>query len=279
MASLDYRGLMVPGESMVPTLMTGSPYGLYGCDACLADGDEDGVPVVALGRLPVASGAELAAYVEKLRAYEAGGALGTNGAVLLLADRYDRLAGDFARDSERFADELPSAYQSHVERIYIDTQASPNTVRQQTHAWLNGGGVSWVNYLGHGGLTQMGSTGAQSFLRYGDSAALTNGADLPVIAALTCAVNRFEIPGFDSLGEELVLDPDGGAIAVFAPTGLSLNGAASPLANSLAEIAFDEGAPTLGDAIVGALDRNSATNLPFMLHIYTLLGDPATKLR
>jgi Peptidase family C25 len=279
MASFDYRGLQVPGESIVPSLMTGSPFGLYACDACLADSDDDGVPELAVGRLPVASGGEIAAFVDKLRAYESASALSANGTVLLLADHYDRLAGDFARDSERFADELPMAHQSRIERIYVDEQTEPTAARQQTQEWLNGGGVGWVNYLGHGGMTQMGSSSAQAFLRSGDSAALGNGPDLPVITALTCSANRFEIPGFDSVGEELVLDPDGGAIAVFAPTGLSLNGAASPLANSLGEIVFDEGVPVLGDAIVEALSRNSASNVPFMLRIYTLLGDPATRLR
>lgn len=279
MASFDYRGLQVPGESIVPSLMTSSPYGLYACDACLADGDEDGVPELAVGRLPVASGSEIAAFVDKLRAYETGSALDANGTVLLLADRYDRLAGDFASDSERFADELPMAHQSRVERIYVGQLADPAVARGRTQEWLNGGGVGWVNYLGHGGMTQMGSLRSGAFFRSGDSSVLANGPDLPVITALTCSANRFEIPGWDSVGEELVLDPDGGAIAIFAPTGLSLNGAASPLANSLAEIVFDEGVPVLGDAIVEALSRNSASNVPFMLRIYALLGDPATRLR
>jgi hypothetical protein len=278
MASLDYRGLQVPGESMVPTLMTGTPFGLYACDACLAESDGEGGPEVALGRIPAASGAEVAAFVEKLRAYETGSVLAAQGTVLLLADRYDRLAGDFARDSDRFADRLPPSYQSGVERIYVDDQVSPTTVRQQTLDWLSAGSVGWINYLGHGGMTLLGRSSSQGFLRSGDSAVLAGGS-LPVVTALSCSANRFEVPGFDSLGEELVLDPDGGAIAVFAPTGLSLNGAASPLGNSLAEIVFDEGIPVLGDAIVEALKRNRGVNLPFMLRIYTLLGDPATRLR
>jgi len=279
MGTLDYRGVFVPGESMVPTLMTPTPNGLFGCDACLGDADGDGAAEVAVGRIPVASGAELAVFVEKLRAFEAGGTLGTNGTVLLLADRFDRLAGDFARDSDAFEAQLPPSYQSSVQKIYSDQQVNPNSVGQQTRAWINSGGVSWINYVGHGASNQMGSLAARSFLRSGDSAVLSNGGQAPVVTALSCAVNRFELPGSDSLGEELLLDPDGGVIAIYAATGLSMHGAASPLGNSIAEIVFDEGAGTLGEAIVEALQRQAGQNVPFMLQIYTLLGDPATRLR
>ena len=55
-----------------------------------------------------------------------------------------------------------------------------------------------------------------------DTSLLSN-AVTPVVTALTCTVNRHEYPGLPSLGEELVMNADGGAIAVWAPSGLSYN--------------------------------------------------------
>ena len=76
----------------------------------------------------------------------------------------------------------------------------------------------------------------------------------PVINALSCVVNRYEIAGFDSLGEELVLhDGGGGAIAVWSPTGLSQNHSAVLLNQALLKSIYTNGNKVLGDAIVEAL--------------------------
>lgn len=278
-ASVDYRGLVVPGESAVPTLMTATPYGLYACDACLADEDGDGVPELALGRVPAADAGEVAAFVAKLAAYESSHLPVTDGTVLLLADRFDRLAGDFAGDSDAVADSLPLAMRGSVEKIYLDS-TDGTAAHERTLEWINGGSVGWVNYFGHGGLTRLAGGGpGEGFLLAGDAAALGNGPHLPVVTAMTCAANRLELAGIDSLGEELVLDADGGAIAVFAPTGLALNGASSLLASELFRVVYEEGVPILGDAVLASLERNRTINLPYLIRIYTLLGDPATRLR
>ena len=62
---------------------------------------------------------------------------------------------------------------------------------------------------------------SEPLLGMADVASLTNQERLPVVTSLTCYVSLFWLPGLDSLGEELVLHPDGGAIAVWAPTGWS----------------------------------------------------------
>ncbi len=275
-ASVDYRGLIVPGESVVPTLMTPTPYGLSACDACLADFDGDGVPELAVGRVPAAGAAEAAAFVAKLAAHESGNLPLTDGAVLLLADRFDRLAGDFAADSEELAALLPPSASGSVERIYLD-ELDGGTARRRTLDWIGTGGAGWVNYLGHGGMTLLGK--GEALLASGDAALLANGAALPVLTAMTCAANRFEIAGVTALGEELVLDPDGGAIAVWAPTGLALHGASWKLSEELFQIVYQERAAVLGDALLEALRRNRPDNVPHLLRIYSLLGDPATRLR
>ena len=101
-----------------------------------------------------------------------------------------------------------------------------------------------------------------------------------MVAGLTCAVNRFEIPGFVSLGETLVLEPNGGAVAVWAPSGLSYNQEAMILNKAFFQAVFQSGEVVLGEAVLKALEvYGEEGQFPFMLDIYNILGDPAVRMR
>ena len=94
-------------------------------------------------------------------------------------------------------------------------------------------------------------------------------------------MGRYELPGITSLGEALVLRPNGGAIAVFAPSGLSIHNAAAILDEALIEAMLDPQVETLGEAAVQALTAyaaNEEVEFDHMLRIYHLLGDPALRI-
>jgi hypothetical protein len=113
-----------------------------------------------------------------------------------------------------------------------------------------------------------------------DMDSLVNGDKLPVVTAMTCVAGRFAIPGYDSLSELLVLRQGGGAIATWAPTGLSLNDLAVILDKGFFRAVFEDGEKILGDAVFDALiEYARAGKEPFMLDIYNLLGDPALEMR
>lgn len=271
--SLDYRDLEGWGEPQVPTLMASTPQGLFGCDNCLVDFNGDAAPDLPIGRIPAATPDALGSYVAKLAAYEtAAGPLEAAGA-LLLADRPDPAAGDFPADSEQVAGLLPASLV--LERLYLD-RLDLTTARTRLIAGINSG-AGWVNYIGHGGSDRLSD---QGLLTIDDLGALVGTGRQPVMSALTCAANRFEIPGYPPLGARLVLDPDGGALAVWSPTGLSLNAAAVELNRSLAEALYLQGAPTLGEVVWRALQVNTGRfEVPAsMLRIYSLIGDPALPL-
>jgi hypothetical protein len=102
----------------------------------------------------------------------------------------------------------------------------------------------------------------------------------PIVASLTCSTGRFEIPGWASLGEALVMKEDGGAVAAWTPSGLSYSSQALILNEALVESLYDGNTEYLGEAIQSALETFSEEGqLRFMLSIYNLLGDPATRLR
>jgi len=95
-----------------------------------------------------------------------------------------------------------------------------------------------------------------------------------VVSAWTCVISRFEVPAFDSLGEALLLDADSGAVAVFAPTGLSTSGQAHVLNRFYFEALQNH--RRIGDAVIEMFTRFAAAggDLP-LRRTYTLLGDPA----
>jgi len=164
-----------------------------------------------------------------------------------------------------------------VTRIYLDQYALA-TARSLLFEGMNRG-TAWVNYIGHGGIDRFG--GSQALLTSNDMGTLQSTGPLAVVSALTCAANRFEVPGYAPLGARLALDADGGAIAVWAPTGLSLNEPAVRLNRSFFAAMFQQRESTLGEAVQQALQDNTRrADVPsYMLRLYSLIGDAALQLK
>ncbi|MEM6453611.1 MAG: C25 family cysteine peptidase [Acidobacteriota bacterium] len=271
--SFDHRDVLGAGGNLVPAPMAATPDGLVPSDNRLADlvGD-DGVPELAIGRLPVLSTEELQTYVDKLVAREAIAAGAWSQRITWLADDPDA-GGEFALDSARLIDELPPSYV--VESIAHGGPASVDVTRQALlGAWADG--AQLVSYLGHGGIGQLADEG---LLMIGDVVGgLGNGARLPVVTAFTCSVGRIDFPGFDGLAEALVLSADGGAIALWSPSGLVFNADGMPIADAFYEAALARGL-RLGDAVRAALathaQQGGAAHVPA---VYTLVGDPMIAL-
>jgi len=78
----------------------------------------------------------------------------------------------------------------------------------------------------------------------------------------------------------LALESTEGAAAVWAPSGLSLDIEARALGSAFFDAVFTDNEPTLGEAVLRSFDayrRAQSGNL--LPSIYTLLGDPATRLK
>jgi hypothetical protein len=268
----DYKNHLGYGDNLVPPRLMATPYGIFASDNWFGDVmANDGVPEIAIGRLPVMTAAELLDYIDKISAYESSGGEWTNR-VLMLADNPDN-AGDFPHDSTYLANLFPGYT---VELIHLPDFPTVQQARQKVLEGINNG-AALVNYIGHAGLDRLAN---EKLMWSGDMSALQNWDRLPLVTAMTCIVGRFSIPGLDTLSEALVLKSDGGAAAVWAPTGASLNNLARQLAEKFFIAAFQAGEKTLGKAVKKALaDYNTLGEPPFMLYIYTLLGDPALEIK
>lgn len=266
----DYRGLLGYGGNLVPPLLVATSYGLFASDAVLADlVGNDGIPDVAIGRLPVRNASELDAVVAKLAAQQASLAHPT-GKALLVAD--DSEGGfDFSSDLALFQGWLPRGFAPQQVTLAPGGVAAART---QLFSAL-GSGADLLVYSGHGGLDRLASEG---LLTTSDVTTLPATGETPLMVALTCVLNRFELPMLTPLGAALVVRPGAGAVAVWSATGISTHPAAPQLGRYfLDEMGRSPGA-RLGDSMLAAQARFAAAEGAELLTLYNLLGDPATRL-
>lgn len=270
--TFDYKDYMGAGDNLMPTIMVSTPHGLFPSDNRYGDLEgDDGIPEIAIGRIPVLLDEELQVFVDKVIAYESALGGSWSKRVLLLADNPDS-AGNFPSDSNALASILTDSYDAR--KIYL-SDMSAGAASAEAKAQMNSG-VGFVSYLGHGGMDRI----AQEGLITSAHVPGMNNTVLPVMNFMSCLTGRFEYPGYDVIAEKLVQKSGGGAIAVWSASGMSENWAAVILAKAYFRETFVNGEPVLGKSILKALQafgENRHGN--YMLDIYNLMGDPALRLR
>jgi hypothetical protein len=190
---------------------------------------------------------------------------------MMLADDPD-VGGNFPADSDDIGALIPHNFDTRYIYLYEHT---PEEVRQLVIDGINQGALL-LNYMGHGAMDRLSQEG---ILLTDDVPLLVNDDRLPVVTAMTCVVGRFEIPGYDSLSEALLLHKEGGAVAVWAPTGLSINSHAKILDEAFFREIFVNGENTLGDAVLNALiEYHDQGEKTYIIDIYNLLGDPGLQV-
>jgi uncharacterized repeat protein (TIGR01451 family) len=266
---LDNRGF---SDSIIPALLAGTPDGLIATDLPYSDViGNDRVAEFAIGRIPVISADELLDYVNKVIGYESSTGEWTRRA-MLAADASDA-GGNFPADSEKMAALFPGNYLH--DRLYLDVMPITDA-RADLVAGINAG-RSYVNFIGHGGPRQIGKN---NLFSTNDLGKLNNGVLLPVFTAMTCAAGSFGFPGIEGLSEALVLKPDGGAVAMWAPSGLAFNAESVELSRGFYSAVFIGGETVLGDAVRRSQENfaNQGQKL-YHLDMYNLMGDPALRLK
>ena len=286
--SNDYRDLQGLGGNWVPPLLAPTGGGLAPSDSIFGDVEgDDGVPEIAVGRLPITEPEELDPILESIQTFE-GRALGKLAPAFLFAADYGDcvpVAGncdDEQRPAEDIEDEeflaaakrLAATVPGEAPEVltWSDNPAAVRDARAQlTDAWSHP--LDWMTYVGHAGLDRLSDDGV---LTSEDVPLLSEGEASPVLVGWSCNFGRFDVPGFISFGERIVTQ--GAGAAVLSATGWSNHIQTDVLRTSFHESAFSSDAETLGEALLHA--HRSAKAAPIELHrAYTLLGDPALRLR
>jgi hypothetical protein len=272
-ATYDFKDYLGTGvKNRVPPMIEKTSYLWTASDAAYASvHGEDPLPDLAIGRLSAASIDEMRVLVSKILEYEALGGKMPRRAVLV-ADDPDG-AGDFERDADEIARTLlPS---QDPLRIYLGRLGAEATRLAIVDAFNGEGGL--VSYVGHGGIHLWASENIFDSSRV---MTLAPRPEPPLVLTLNCLNGYFHFPYFNSLAEELMKAEGKGAIAVVAPSGLSLNEPAHLYHKALVGELVSGRHRRLGDALLGAQSTYAASGaFPELLRIYLLLGDPALTLR
>lgn len=269
----DYRDNLGFGTPLVPAYQVQLHNGVVSSDVPMVDFDDDGVPNIALGRLPAANDDELRVIVDKLIAYESLENPAWSKSVTLVGDRADDTT-DFATDVEAFAEALPDNLSAKkLLRRDLDTDAMRTEVAATVKA-----GTAWLHYLGHGGLAQWSQ--GKGILSSADVDGWEARDAQPFVTAGTCLTGAYDFPGVRSLGEAWI-GSEGGAIGVWGATASTIHSESDSYAQHLRKAIADDGRLRIGDAIVAASAAHAAQATEFGLdtrRAYAILGDPATVL-
>jgi peptidase C25-like protein len=261
---LDHYGF---GDSdFVPTKLIDTALMETASDNWFAEFKGDGSAEIAIGRLPVRTADEAAAMITKIVEYDRSEPVDS---IMLVSDSAD----DF--DFEALTAGLRSAIPRNlmvreVNRGHMDAASAEGEII----AGLSRG-QKIVNYVGHGNVDQW----KGRLLTSASARDLTNSRHLPLFVMMTCLNGYFQDSSLDSLAESLMKTRRGGAVAVFASSGMTAPPDQSVLNHEMFRLILDStnaGSLTLGEATVKA---KLAVNDVDIRRTWILFGDPTMRLR
>lgn len=233
-------------------------------DDWFADFNNDGLPELAVGRLPARSLGEATAMVAKIIDYEHSP---SSEEMLLVADVSDTY--DFAQANASLKNLIPPNLRvNQIDRASSD----PAAVRSLLLDAINRG-QKVVSYAGHGSMTSW----RGEFLTSEDARLMENVHHPSFFTLMTCLNGYGFDPILDSLSESLI-KTEGGAIAVWSSSGMTYPDEQSAMNRALYGLLFGENArqKTIGEIVVRAKEATSNSDIR---RTWILIGDPTTKIR
>jgi hypothetical protein len=186
--------------------------------------------------------------------------------VLLVAGANQNLTDDFEGYTALVKALLPDSVTATQILVGSDPQA-----RSDLMAGLNAG-ASLVNYVGHGST----EVWADGLLSSTDAAGLTNGGMTPVVLSMTCLNGYFQDVYTNALGKALLNASSGGAVAVWASSGLTNASPQSGLNQAMVSALYGVAGTTIGQAAMAA--KSATTNID-VRRTWILFGDPTMIIR
>jgi hypothetical protein len=262
-ASYDPKNYLGFGDwDIVPTKLIDTEFLETASDDWIADFDADGVPEMAVGRLPVRTREEAASMVARIIGYDRS--IGTSE-LTLVADANDGF--DFASTIAQLRALVPSDTRVvEIDRGRMGDQAKPALISAINR------GQKIVSYTGHGNVDQW----RANLLTNADAGLLTNQNRLALFVMMTCLNGYSDDPALSSLAKALMKSPNGGAVAVWASSGTTMPDEQVLMNQEFFRQLFANRGITLGNAInrakAAVADRD-------VRRTWILLGDPTMKVR
>lgn len=289
--SFDYKGIRYQGNNFIPTFQSYESFSpvysytsddYYGMlDSNEGTWNDTEFIDVAIGRLPVQTKEEAQLVVNKIMRYNTPSTMNDwRNAVMFIADDVD--ASNFISHSEGFTKRVDAADRNfNIEKVYCDAYQQFSTPGGQRYPGVRDAinrvvqrGALLINYTGHGGGA---GWAHERILGIGDINQWNNADNLPIFVTATCEFSRFDDPGKLAGGERILLNPDGGGIALLTTVRLVTSGDNESLANALYEQVFAKNNGQyrrLGEVFREV--KNQVTNTS--ARNFTLMGDPALRM-
>ncbi len=253
---------------------------------------------IGIGRLTVKTEQEARLVLDKIKRYESPESFGSwRGLYTFVADdaftgatgnrvendlhmqNIDSVAELVRREAEP-AMNAKKIYAESFERVFFNEFRVP-AAKEEILKTIRDGTLI-VNYAGHGGPVGLAQ---EDLFTSADAAALTNGVKTPVFITATCSFGWWDIDDLESGAETLLLNPNGGAVAMLTTVRLvytssdtsSLNPGLNRALNRALFARDAEGkVARLGDAMV--VTKNTSVGLLGNSRKFSLLGDPTMRL-
>ncbi len=297
-ASFDYKDRVLNNTNFVPSyqstasldpLSTFTSVDFFG----FLDDEEDINSVLVMngldlgiGRVPVRTAEEAKAFVDKVEAYHAANAFGPwRNEITFIADDEDNNL--HLQDAETIAGTThETAPVFNINKYYLDAfrqeGGSAGGRYPQAAAAINNrvynGTLIW-NYSGHGGPQRLAE---EVVLDRQTVDSWNNKTRLPLLITATCDFAPFDYPFSQSLGEDVLLRPQTGAIALMTTTRLVFANSNRVLNNNYLKFALEKtatGYRSLGEAAMLAKNYTYQTSTDVVnTRKFALLGDPAMTL-
>jgi hypothetical protein len=247
------------------------------------EGGSSGILDIGVGRFPVKSKEEARDVTDKTISYSGPGSMG---------DWRNTLC--FIGDDEDFnihmiqSDDLARSVELRrpgfiISKIYLDAYQQVTTSSGQRYPDVNAAinqrinkGALIINYTGHGGENGLAK---ERILEINDVLSWENTDRYPLFITATCEFSRFDDWEHTSAGEYVLLNPEGGGVALLSTTRLVYSGPNHALNEQFYNYAFEKDADQqylrLGD-IIRLTKNNAGTGIN--RRSFALLGDPAVIL-
>ncbi len=269
-ASVDPRNYLGFGFlDFVPTKIIVTSELKTASDDWFSDFANTGVAQISTGRLPVRTQDDAKTVVAKILQYERNEDLGDwTNQVLMVADRNDPTTS-FTDEAQSVQALLPKSI--NVTNVFA-TGLDPTTAGEEIRAAINSGKLI-VNYIGHGSVEVW---SREDLLDDGAAASLTNGSLLPVFLIMNCLNGFFHDVYTESLAQALLFSKNGGAVAVWASSGLTSPEPQLQMDQNVVKSLFTQPSLALGDATRRA--KSDITDSDAR-RTYILFGDPLLRLK
>ena len=251
------------------------------------EGELTGNLDVAVGRFPAKTTDEADVAVSKLQSYyDPNNAGDWQNIVTFLADDKDKTGDSFTTDAENISNKLDTVQPClNIKKIYLDAYQQQTSANGEEYPQavidinnrINNGTLIF-NYLGHGSERALTS---ERVITIHDINSWNNAEKLALFITGTCEFSHFDNAETDadatSAGELVILNPDGGAIALLTTARVSFSGTNYIINDNFFKYLFNKENGkylTIGQAFMNGKNLMTSYNKYF----FVLLGDPAVRL-